>query len=146
MKAVDSNILVYARRVEPREHPKAVNVLRDLVMGSEPWVLPWPCVYEYLRVVTHPRLFKPATPTHEAWESIERLFDSPAIVIISEGPRHQEILSRLIQSHSLSGNLIHDAHIAALLLEHGVSEIITADEDFHRFRELKVTNPFLGKP
>lgn len=146
MKAVDSNILVYARRVEPREHPKAVSVLRDLVMGLEPWVLPWPCVYEFLQVVTHPRLFKPPTPIHEAWESIERLFDSPSSVMVSEGPRHKEILSRLVKSHSLSGNLLHDAHIAALLLEHGVSEILTADEDFHRFRGLKVTNPFLHNP
>jgi len=146
MRAVDSNVLVYADREETVQHRIALDVIRGLAAGSEPWVLAWPCVYEYLRVVTHPRLFKPPTPIHEAWESIERLFDSPSSVMVSEGPRHREILSRLIQSHSMSGNLLHDAHIAALLLEHGVSEIITADEDFHRIRGLKVTNPFLGKP
>lgn len=145
MKGVDTNILVYAQRVEPPEHPQAVKVLSDLAAGSEPWVLPWPCIYEFIRVVSHPRLFKPPTPTEEAWASIEKLLDSPSVIMISEGGRHREILNGLIQTHSMAGNLLHDAHIAALLLEHGASEIITTDEDFHRFQALKVTNPFLGK-
>lgn len=146
MKAVDTNILVYADREETPRHQKALEVIRGLSSGPEPWVLPWPCIYEFLRVVTHPRLFRPPTPAHEAWDSIELLLNSPSVVMVAEGPRHSEILNQLIHSHSLSGNVMHDAHIVALLLERGVSEIITADEDFHRFRELEVTNPFLSNP
>lgn len=144
MRAVDTNILVYARRVEPPEHPKALRVLRDLATGSEPWVLPWPCIYEFLRVVTHPRAFHPPTPALEAWKAVEALLESPSVIVISEGERHREILDRLLTVSPLSGNLLHDAHIAALLIEHGVNEIITADEDFRRFPGLRVLNPFRG--
>ena len=142
MKAVDANVLVYARRVEPVEHATAEKILRGLATGSEPWVLPWPCVYEFLRVVTHARVFHPPTPLKEAWATIELLLDSPSAVPISEGTRHREVLRDLLHAVPLTGNVLHDAHIAALLLEHGVDEIITADEDFRRFPGLKVTNPF----
>ncbi len=105
-------------------------------------MLTWPCIYEYLRVVTHPRVFDPPTPTPEAWESVEALMDSRSVMLVSEGERHKEILDDLPRTTSLSGNILHDAHIAALLIEHGVDEILTADEDFRRFPRLKVTNPF----
>ena len=62
MQAIDTNVLVYARRVEPQQHEAALRLLRALATGSEPWVLPWPCIYEFLRVVTHPRVFFPPTP------------------------------------------------------------------------------------
>lgn len=142
MQAVDTNVLVYAGRVEPPEHAIAVEVLRGLATGSERWVIPWPCVYEFLRVVTHPRVFRPPTPPHEAWAEIELLLDSPSAVPIAEGARHREVLRDLLHAVPLTGNILHDAHIAALLLEHGVDEIITADEDFRRFPGLIVTNPF----
>jgi uncharacterized protein len=142
MRAVDTNILVYARRQEPPEHPVARRLLGQLSTGADPWVLPWPCIYEFLRVVTHPRVFHPPTPIQAAWEAIEALLDSPSIMVISEGPRHRAILADLLQGAPVTGNLLHDAHIAALLIEHGVGEILTADDDFRRFRKLKVTNPF----
>ena len=142
MRAVDTNVLVYTGRVEPPEHAAAQRVLQDLATGSELWVLPWPCVYEFLRVVTHPRVFYPPTPIMEAWAEVEVLLDSPSAVPIAEGARHREILRDLLHAVPLTGNVLHDAHIAALLIEHGVDEIITADEDFRRFPGLKVTNPF----
>ena len=144
MRAVDTNILVYADREEAPHHLIALRLLRSLATGSEPWVLPWPCIYEFLRVVTHPRVFFPPTPIREAWAGIETLLESPSVVLISEGKRHRQVLDDLLRTSSLSGNLLHDAHIAALLLEHGVAEILTADDDFRRFPGLKVTNPFPG--
>ena len=142
MRAVDANVLVFARRVEPPEHAVAKRILLELATGSEPWVLPWPCVYEFLRVVTHPRVFHPPTPLKEAWSAVELLLDSPSVVPISEGARHRGILRGLLHALPVTGNIVHDAHIAALLIEHGVDEIMTADEDFLRFPGLRVTNPF----
>ncbi|MGH9358672.1 MAG: type II toxin-antitoxin system VapC family toxin [Terriglobia bacterium] len=142
MRAVDTNILVYARRQEPAEHPAARRLLAELSTGEAPWALPWPCVYEFLRVVTHPRVFHPPTPVHAAWDAINLLLDSPSVVVLSEGHLHRAILSDLLSSSPVTGNLLHDAHIAALLIEHGVEEILTNDEDFRRFPRLRVTNPF----
>ena len=73
---------------------------------------------------------------------VELLLDSPSVLAIAESSRHREVLRNLLHTVPLTGNVLHDAHIAALLLEHGVDEIITADEDFRRFPGLKVTNPF----
>jgi hypothetical protein len=142
MRAVDTNILIYARRRETAEHPVAAKCLRELAEGPEPWVIPWPCIYEFLRVVTHPRVFHPPTPLGRAWEGVEALLDSPSLLPISEGPRHRDILADLLSRIPLAGNVVHDAHIAALLIEHGVEEILTADEDFRRFPRLRVINPF----
>ena len=142
MKAVDTNVLVYARRQEPAEHPLALQLLTRFSTGVEPWALPWPCIYEFLRVVTHPRVFHPPTPVHAAWEAVRLLTDSPSVVILSEGKNHPAILRDLLRASPVTGNLVHDAHIAALLAEHGVDEILTNDEDFRRFPNLKVTNPF----
>ena len=142
MKAVDTNILVYARRGESPHHHEAARLLNSLATGSEPWVLPWPCIYEFLRVVTHPSLFRPPTLPEEAWQAIDLLLDSPSIFPIAEGERHRHIVADLLRSSPVRGNLVHDAHITALLIEHGVHEILTTDDDFRRFRKLKVTNPF----
>ncbi len=142
MRAVDANVLVHARREEASEHRINREVIQGLSEGSEPWVLAWACIFEFLRVMTHPRVFNPPTPTLRAWEGVETLLDSPSCIVISEGARHREIVRGLIQTVPLTGNILHDAHVAALLIEHGVDEIITADNDFRRFPQLKVTNPF----
>lgn len=142
MRGVDTNVLVYADREETPDHQVAKRLLGELATGSEPWALPWPCIYEFLRVVTHPRVFHPSTPVDEAWEAVELLLDSPSVLVLSEGERHRRIMDDLLRAVPVTGNLFHDAHIAALLLEHGVNEILTADEGFRRFPGLKVTNPF----
>jgi predicted nucleic acid-binding protein len=78
----------------------------------------------------------------EAWKAVGLLLDSPSIVPIAEGDRHRQIVAELLRTTPIAGNTLHDAHIAALLIEHGIQEILTADEDFRRFVTLKVTNPF----
>jgi uncharacterized protein len=141
MRGIDANILVYAHRQEPAEHEIARKLLAKLCTGFEPWALPWPCIYEFLRVVTHPRVFHPPTPVRAAREAITVLLNSPSVVVLSEGERHASVLDDLLHAAPVTGNLLHDAHIAALMLEHGVDEILTNDEDFRRFPGLKVTNP-----
>lgn len=142
MIALDTNILVYARRTEAPHHGEARKLLTSLAEGSEPWALPWPCVYEYLRVITHPRVFDPPTRQEDALEDLESLLSSPSLSLLGEGPTH---LARMIDSVAMSdatGNLVHDAHIAALVLEHGASELWTTDRDFRRFPGLNLRNPF----
>jgi uncharacterized protein len=140
--AVDTNILIYAVRQEPVFHPQALKLLTSLAEGTDPWCIAWPCVYEFLRVVTHPRIFAPPSTAEEAIESLETLRASPSLRMIGDGPAHTRYLLRAVRESGATGNLIHDAHIAALCLEHGVSELYTMDRDFSRFSGLKVTRPF----
>lgn len=142
MIAVDANVLVYARREEAPFHVPARRLLARLAEGDSPWALPWPCVYEFLRVVTHPRVFQPPTDLDSALEDLGSLLESPSLTLLGEGPGHPSHLRRAVEAGRATGNLVHDAHIAALLVEHGVREFLTADLDFARFPGLVVRDPF----
>lgn len=139
--AVDTNILVYAHRAECPEHRKARRLVTGLAEADIPWALAWPCVYEFLRVVTHPKVFHPATPLQMAWKNISALLQSPSLMMLTETERHAPILAGVLADAAISGNLLHDAHIVALMIEHGVREIYTADADFGRFSGIKAINP-----
>ena len=142
MIALDTNILVYARRREFDHHPAARKLIGEFAVGTTSWALPWPCVYEFVRVVTHPRLFDPPSPLNDVLEDLEVLFDSPSLTLLGEGPGHIGHLLHTLRSGDASGNLAHDGHIAALLREHGVREFLTADRDFARFPDVPTRNPF----
>ena len=142
MIALDTNILVYAHRADSIHHAAARELVSSLANGDEPWGLPWPCVYEFLRVVTHPRIFDPPTDPAVALDDLVSLMESSSIRMLGEGPNHIMHLVRMVNAGSARGNLIHDAHIAALALENGVTELWTADRDFSRFTGLRVRNPF----
>jgi len=140
--ALDTNILVYARRGECPHHAAARNLLRRLAEGEARWALPWPCVYEFLRVVTHPRVFDPPSDPDGVMGDLVRLLASPSVVMLGEGPAHFGHLRRTVGAGRAAGNLAHDAHIAALAIEHGVRELFTVDRDFTRFPGLRTRNPF----
>lgn len=142
MIALDTNILVYARRREVPQHKTAATLLKELAEGEAPWALPWPCVYEFLRVVTHPRVFDPPSPLEDTLEDLASLLESPSLVLLGEGPSHPAHMRRLVAAARATGNLAHDAHIAALAVEHGVREFWTTDRDFDRFAGLRCRNPF----
>jgi hypothetical protein len=144
VKAVDTNVLVYAEIRTSPHHAKAVDVLKGLSEGGLPWAIPWPCAYEFLRIVTHPRVYHPPVPLDVARADLASLVASPSAVLLAETPRHAEILDAVLEESGVTGNLVHDAHIAALCREHGVSELVTADADFLRFRGIRVVNPFVG--
>jgi toxin-antitoxin system PIN domain toxin len=136
--AVDTNILVYAHQPRLPRHEQALGRLRELAEGSVPFALPWPCAYEFLRVVTHRRVFDRPSTTEQAWAFLRNVLDAPTTVLLMETDRHVEVLEEVLRDTGVTGNLVHDAHIAALLLEHGVRDILTTDTDFHRFRGLRV--------
>jgi toxin-antitoxin system PIN domain toxin len=142
MQAIDTNILIYAEVESSERHAPARQILTELAEGTLPWAIPWPCIYEFLRLVTHPRIFHPPVPLDIVLEDLGQLLLSPSLVLLTETGRHFPVLNETIRQSGAAGNLIHDAHIAALCLEHGVSEFITGDRDFSRFAGLKLVNPF----
>ena len=142
MQAIDTNILIYAEVESSERHAPARQILTKLAEGTLPWAIPWPCIYEFLRVVTHPRIFHPPVPLDIVLEDLGQLLLSPSLVLLTETARHFTVLNETIRQSGAAGNLIHDAHIVALCLEHGVSELITGDRDFSRFAGLKLLNPF----
>jgi toxin-antitoxin system PIN domain toxin len=141
VQAVDTNVLVYSEIISSSHHRVARRLLTELAEGRTPWAIPWPCVYEFLRVVTHPRVFSPPVPLAVALHDLNEILASPTIVLLSETERHSEVMSVIVEESGVTGNLVHDAHIAALCIEHGVSELFTGDRDFSRF-PVPVTNPF----
>ena len=93
-------------------------------------------------MVTHPRVFHPPVPLEVALTDLKAITDSPSLLLLSETERHVELMTSIAKEAGVSGNLIHDAHIAALCIEHGVTELVSADRDFLRFKPLKIVNPF----
>ena len=144
MKAVDTNVLVYARIAASPHHGRALTLLRELSSAAAAWAIAWPSLYEFLRVVTHPRVFHPPLSAEMALESLNNLLKSPSLILLSETPLHAALLDQVVRQSAATGNLIHDAHIVALCLEYGVTEFITADRDFARFSGLRITNPFIS--
>ncbi len=142
MQAIDTNVLVYAAITRSAHHEQALSILEKLAQGHLPWAIPWPCIYEFLRVVTHPRVSHPPVPLETALANLKGLAQSATLVLLRETDRHLQVMETVMRQSGATGNLVHDAHIAALCLEHGVSELLTGDRDFLRFPGLKVTNPF----
>jgi len=142
VRAVDTNVLIYAEMTTSRHHTAARRLLQHLAEDPRPWAIPWPCIYEFLRVVTHPRVYHPPAPLHVALADLRSILASPSLVLLAETARHADIMAAVVEGASATGNLVHDAHIAALCLEHGVSELLTGDRDFSRFPGLRMEHPF----
>lgn len=142
MRAVDTNILVYAHRKDVPQNPIAVEVLKSLIDSSSAWFIAWPSVYEFLRLVTHPKIFVDPTPRKTALKVIESLVRDGGAHLIGHGAAHLEKLLELSEEVHASGNLWFDVQIAGVLEEHGIKEIVTNDGDFLRFKRFTVINPF----
>jgi toxin-antitoxin system PIN domain toxin len=142
MIALDTNILVHAHRRGTRHHEGALALVLELSEGPAPYALFWPSLYEFLRVVTHYRVFDPPSTPADAVQALGDFLAPPVARVLSETPRHPALLERVIREARVTGNLIHDAHLVALALEHGVHEILTLDGDFARFPQVSSRNPF----
>lgn len=141
MIAVDTNILVYAHRAESPHYRKAYDCIESLAAGRETWAIPWPCLHEFLAVVTNPRSFRPATSLDDALEQVDVWLSSPNLVLLEETSAHWASLTGALRNGRIVGGMVHDARIAALCFEHGVRELWTADRDFARFPGLATFNP-----
>jgi toxin-antitoxin system PIN domain toxin len=143
--AVDSNLLIYSHRDNSQFHMAAMELVDSLRHQSAPWAIPWPCVHEFIGIVTHPNIYKPASPLGEALAAVDSWLAGGNVHLLSEGPGYFEKLRELATAARLSGPRIHDARIAALCLHHGVSELWTVDRDFSLFPKLRTRNPLLKK-
>jgi uncharacterized protein len=139
--AVDTNLLVYAHREDSPMHSLANRGLVQLAESPSPWAIPYPCLHEFLAIVTHPRIYKPPTPLGLALEQVNCWLESPSLVLLSEQTGYWQILRLLVERSQTVGPRTDDARIAALCLQHQVTELWTADRDFARFANLKIHNP-----
>jgi uncharacterized protein len=144
MIAVDSNLLVYAHREDSSWHAAAFNRLAELAEARAPWAIPWPCIHEFLAIVTHSRIYAPPTPLAKAIDQVEAWLESPSLVLLSESEDYWLELRTILQTGRVSGPQVHDARVAALCQQHGVTELWSGDRDFSRFPRLKVRNPLVG--
>jgi uncharacterized protein len=139
--AVDTNILIYAHREDSPFHTAAAQRIAEFAEGRAPWAIPWPCLHEFLAIVTHPRIYDPPTPIDLALDQVEAWLEAPTLVLLAESERHWLELRSLIVAGRIAGPRVHDARVAALCRQHGVRELWSADRDFSRFAELTVVNP-----
>lgn len=141
MVAVDTNLLIYAYRSDAQFHAAATAALESLAAGTAAWAIPWPCVHEFVAVVTHPRIFKTPTPVTHALEHLRALDALTNLAFIGEGEGYLARLATLMESSQARAGAVHDARIAAICLHHGVAELWSTDRDFSRFPALRTRNP-----
>jgi uncharacterized protein len=142
--AVDTNILVYAHREDSPFHRSAFRCIAELAEGRGNWGIPWPCLHEFLAIVTHPRIYTPPSPLARAIDQVNAWLESPTLELLTESATHWTTLRTLLVSGRVAGGLVHDARVAALCRQHDVRELWSADRDFDRFVGLTVMNPLVG--
>lgn len=129
---LDVNILIYAHREESPEHRRYADWLTALADGPEPFALSQPAMEGFVRVVTNPKIFKPASSTAVAFQFLDRLLALPQCSVMRPGSQHWKIFKDLCSRPGVRGTLVPDAAHAALAIETGC-EWVSADTDFARF-------------
>jgi uncharacterized protein len=142
--AVDTNILVHAHREDSPFHAAAFRRVRQLAEGPATWAVPWPCLHEFLSIVTHPRIYAPPTSLPRALDQVDAWLESPSLALLTEAPAYWPILRSLLARGQVAGPQVHDARVAALCRQHGVRELWSADRDFNRFPGLSVINSLVA--
>ena len=138
----DVNLLLYASDAASPVHTVARRFLEGAAASGDLWCIGMPTVMSYLRIATHPGIFgAPLAPT-EALENVEALAGVPHVRLLSEEPGFLEVYREVSGAFPVRGNLVPDAHLAALLRQHGVKTLYTRDTDFRKFTFLEVRDPF----
>jgi toxin-antitoxin system PIN domain toxin len=137
---IDVNLLIYATFENMKQNRAARAWFESQLNGPARVGLPWGCLLGYLRIVTNRRAFSGAIATSDAWDQIESWLACDPVWIPQPTDRHAEVLGSLLSQPGVHGDLVPDAHLAALAIEHGLT-LFSTDGDFARFRELKWVNP-----
>lgn len=140
MILVDANLLVYARVSTLPQHPAAKNWLDAQLNGMVRVGLPWPSLLAFVRLVSNPRVFERPESIASAWGQVEQWLNLDSAWIPQPTDRHREVLGALLKHAGERANLVPDAHLAALAIEHGLI-LCSTDGDFARFPGLRWENP-----
>jgi len=137
---IDANVLIYAHVASFTQHESARDWLDDQINGSTQVGMPWASLLAFLRIVTNPRIFERPESPSAAWNQVAGWIRCASVWIPQPTERHADILGSLIVNHGAEANLVPDAHLAALAIEHGLT-LCTTDGDFSRFKNLRWLNP-----
>lgn len=140
MILVDANVLLYALDSEASRHEQARQWLERILAGSETVALPWLTLLAVLRIGTSSRVLRDPWPVGDLLDEIDRWLAQPCVVVVHPGSRHSGLLRELLGPFGVGGNLVSDAHLAALAVEHG-AEVHSCDHDFGRFSGVRWTDP-----
>ena len=132
MILVDANLLLYAKFSDMPQHSRTTSWLEQVVRDDIRIGLPWASLLAFVRISTNARVYARPLTMRQAWEQVEEWLALPGAWIPHPTDQHARILGRLLGEATVSGNLVSDAHLAALAIEHGL-ELCTADSDFARF-------------
>lgn len=142
MFVIDTNVLVYAADADSPCHAPCRDLVERARQERSAWYLTWGICYEFLRVVTHPRVFRSPWSAADAWRFVAALAASPSLGFLVPTERHAAVAAQVIaEIPSLSGNRMHGAQTATLMREHGIGTIYTRDSDFPRFPFLTARDP-----
>lgn len=140
MILVDANLLIYAHVSSFQQHSSARVWLDSALNENSPVGLPWHSLLAFLRIVTNPRVFQKPETMSDAWKQVEEWLDCENAWIPEATDRHREVLGPLLAGSGMQANLVPDAHLASLAIEHGLI-LCSTDGDFGRFRNLRWQNP-----
>lgn len=141
MTVLDANILLYAYNSDAPQQRAAAGWLTKLLESGESVGLPWVTIWAFLRVSTNARIWPRPLPAAEAFRVIGEWLAQPGVVVVQPGPRHAELLERLVIGRRAAGVLVSDAALAAMAMEYGAA-LASTDQDFRRFPELRWVDPF----
>ena len=138
----DTNVVVYAARTDSEFHVPCRRRIIAAGTAIAPCFLTWNVTYEFLRVITHPRIYPRSWSIADGCRFLAMLLALPSFGLLLPTPNHSSILSEVaIELPDIHGNLVHDMHTAILMREHGITQICTLDRDFRRFPFLEIVNP-----
>lgn len=137
---LDANVLLYAVSRRAPEHDRARAWLEAQLSGPRRVGMPWESLTAFLRIATHPRVVRPPLMPEDAWRLVDEWLAVPVVWVPTPTEDHAAVLGALVRKYRVTGNLVPDAHLAALALEHGM-EVASTDTDFARFSEIRWLNP-----
>ena len=140
--SVDVNVLLYASDKSSDRHDAAHRFLQSCASSPEVLCLTWPTLMSYLRIATHPRIFAAPLTPDEAVANVTSLLALPQTRAVAEQEGFLDAYAHVIGDVAIRGNLVPDAHVAAILFQHGVRTLYSNDGDFRKFESLDVKNPF----
>ena len=142
--AIDVNLLLYASDESSPFSPRARAFLGDCAAGHEILCVAWTTVMGYPRIATHPGIFARPLAPNEAMRNIDALLRRPHVRVLAEEEGFWDVYRAVTRPLAVRGNLVPDAHLAAVLSQHGVRILYSSDNDFRRFDFLEVRNPLGG--